>query len=88
MKFNVFGLEISFSKVKENIDTLGKLYEVEPKKHATGYTSKVWSQEEVDKLIDMNSRDLTIVGMARMIGRTTNAIHNKLWKLKKSGVIS
>lgn len=75
MKFDIFGYTISLVRI------------VEPKqiKKKTGFTSKRWTPEELESLVEMNGRGLTAVGMARRLGRTVPAVTSKLWNLKQKG---
>jgi len=77
MKINIFGYTLSLTETV-----------VPKKKHVrVGYSSKPWSNEDTAKLIAMHKDGKSNVGCARMIGRTTNSINAKLWKLRKEGII-
>lgn len=41
-----------------------------------------WSQDEVNQLLELDEQGVTIADIARVLGRTKNAVYNKLWSEK------
>ena len=71
MKIKLFGYEFIIERVIKQKRTKVK-----------GFTSKTWSDEDIAKLLRMQAEGKTPVGIARTLGRTTQAITSKLWHLK------
>jgi len=82
MKFKMFGYQIEF-KFEKAVpkDVTLKLKEPEEKTQKikkTGFSSKIWSEEDIAYLQDMVDRNKTYVGMARMLNRTVPAVKSAI----------
>ena len=76
MKFTILGYDIEISMGREQTESIKK------KQRATGFSSKPWTKEDIAKLQDMVNRELTSIGMARMLSRTRASIYGAIHRFK------
>jgi len=61
----------------DSVETPDETYEAE-----NGGTS--WSQDEISNLLNMSEREVSLVEIAKTLGRSKNSVYSKLWAIAKT----